>query len=120
MYNPNQFYYGQQNQINPYGQYNNQVQTQNQVIKVHGEDGAKAYAMQPNSSVLLLDETTARLFLKQTDGAGYPSISSYKLEPWVDEPSIDYTSLNDRITKLEEIINVKSNTTKTKPKNESE
>jgi len=111
MYNNNPFYgFNQPNQPNPY-----------QVIRVNGENGAKAYNnMPPNSSVLLLDETCPRVFLKQTDGASYPSIVAYKLEPWVDEKPVDYSELANRISKLEEIVNAKSNTAKTKPKSDTE
>lgn len=97
---------------NPYQPY---MQPQ-QIIKVNGENGARAYQMMPNSSALLLDESAPRLFLAQTDGAGYKTIASYKLEPYVEEPVPDLNELSTRISKLEEIINGKSNTTNTKRK----
>lgn len=56
--------------LNPFGaypqQYQQMAQTQpvqqtmqmpQQVVKVHGEEGARAYQIGANSSVLLLDET---------------------------------------------------------------
>lgn len=91
--------------FNPYQQY---IQPQ-QIVKVNGINGANAYALLPNSSVLLLDESAPRLFLKTTDAAGYASISAYKLEPYVEEKAPDLNELTNRIKKLEELINGKSN-----------
>lgn len=51
------------------------------VIRVHGIEGAKAYNLPPNSSILLLDETQNVIWLKMTDGAGYPTISGYTITP---------------------------------------
>lgn len=101
---------------NPYQPYGNNQQ----IIKVNGINGAQAYQLLPNSSALLLDETAPRLFLAQTDGAGYKSISAYKLEPYVEEKQPDLSELSDRITKLEEIVNAKSNTSSTKRKQATE
>lgn len=90
--------------------YNNPMQ----IIRVNGENGARALQMQPNSSVLLLDETGPIVWLAQTDGAGYKSVTPYKIEPYqkADEPSI--SSLTERIAKLEEAINGKSNSSDVK------
>lgn len=103
--------------FNPYQPY---IQQNQQIIRVNGENGAKAYQMMPNSSALLLDESAPRLFLAQTDGAGYKSISAYKLEPYVEEPAPDLTDIVTRIAKLEEKINGKSNPSTTKRKSETE
>ena len=102
--------------FNPYQNY----MSSQQIIRVNGENGARAYQMLPNSSALLLDESAPRLFLAQTDGAGYKSISAYKLEPYIEEPAPDITSLESRITKLEEIINAKPNTSNVNKKKPTE
>ena len=86
------------------------MQYNQQIIKVNGENGANAYQLPPNSSVLLLDESAPRLFLAQTDGAGYKSITAYKLEPYVPEPPVNVNDLEKRLKKLEGIVNGKSNT----------
>ena len=62
-------------------QYNQQPLLKIEVIRVHGEEGAKAYQMPPNSSVLLLDETAPIVWLKTTDGASYPTITGYNITP---------------------------------------
>lgn len=82
-----------------------------QIIRVNGENGARALQMQPNSSVLLLDETAPIVWLAQTDGAGYKTVSPYKIEPYKVEVKNDLKDLTDRISRLEAIINDKSNTT---------
>jgi len=97
---------------NPYQQFNQNQQ----IVKVNGINGANAYNLLPNSSILLLDETAPRLFLKQTDGAGYPTVSAYKLEPYVEEPEPNYKDLLTRIKKIEDKLNAKSNTSNVKRK----
>ena len=76
-----------------------------QIIRVNGENGARAYQMPPNSSVLLLDENQPIVWLAQTDGAGYKTVAPYKIEPYVPEPEPDYNAIIERINKLEEKLN---------------
>ena len=76
----------------------------NQIIKVNGRGGAEAYQMPPNSQALLLDETQPLLWLKQTDGAGYPTLSAYDIKPHEEKPIPDMRNLEERITKIEEVI----------------
>ena len=83
----------------------------NQIIKVNGRGGAEAYQMPPNAQVLLLDETQPLLWLKQTDGAGYPSLKAYDIKPHEDAPVPDMQSLEQRISKLEEVIKHESDNT---------
>lgn len=81
-----------------------------QIIRVNGEGGARAFQMMPSSSALLLDESAPIVWLKQTDGAGYPSLTPYRIEEYVPEPQPDLKELLKRITRLEGMIN-ESNTT---------
>lgn len=76
----------------------------NQIIKVNGRNGAEAYQMPPNSQVLLLDETQPLLWLKQTDGAGYPTLNAYDIKPHEEKTMPDYKTLEERIAKIEEVI----------------
>ena len=71
----NQYYNPQMNnqQIFP------QEQPQN-LIRVNGIDGAKAYQMNANSTVALFDSNEDILYIKNTDGAGFPSIRMFKFE----------------------------------------
>jgi hypothetical protein len=91
-----------------------------EVIKVNGRPGADAFNMAPNCSALLLDTTAPIVWLVQTDGAGYKSLLPYDIKPHEEKPPEDkYKTLEDRIAKLEEIINGKSNTANAKRKPES-
>ena len=76
-----------------------------QIVRVHGEEGARMYGMQPNSSALLLDETDARVYLVQTDGAGYKTISGFNIEPIKAQPVVDMNKLLERIQRIEDLIN---------------
>ena len=90
-----------------------------EVVKVNGRPGAEAFNLGPNSSALLLDTTASVVWLVQTDGAGYKSLIPYDIKPHEEKPPEDkYKSLEDRITKLEEIINAKSNTGNVKRKSD--
>lgn len=93
------------NYYQPYG--TPQMFQRIEVIKVHGEEGAKAYQLPPNSSVLLLDETAPVVWLKTTDGASYPTTIGYKIEPLAKQQvfnDVNYKSLEDRISNLERLI----------------
>ena len=60
-----------------------------EVIRVNGKNGAEAFQMPPNSSIILLDESAPLIWLKMTDGAGYPTITPYRIEPLKSEPPVD-------------------------------
>lgn len=83
-YNPNLNYMGQQNpySMQNWGQTNQFTQPQNtaqQLIRVNGIEGAKAYQMPPNSTVALFDTNSALMYIKMTDGAGFPTIRVFPL-----------------------------------------
>ena len=81
-----------------------------QVTRVNGQNGAQAFNLPPNSSVLLLDETAPIVWLKTTDGAGYPSLTPYDITPHQAPAPVDATSLEARIKKLEDLIYAKPDT----------
>ena len=97
--------------LTPYGMqpqsYQPQFQTgpQMQVTKVNGENGARQFAMGPNSSAMLLDESGLMVWLVTTDGAAYRTVSAYDIVPHQEAPKPDYVALDKRITRLEEMIN---------------
>ena len=114
--------YGQQMFPNPYQQrleYYQQQQTptsnpRTEIIRVNGKNGAEAYIMPPNSSALLLDESAPIVWLKKTDGAGYPTITPYSITPHEEQPTADISSLEQRIKRIEDYINEQSNSTAVK------
>lgn len=102
--------------LNPYGflqPYQQPVQQAqqpaSQVVRVNGENGAKAYAMGANSSALLLDESGLMVWLCTTDGGGYKTVSAYDIVPHQEAPKPDYSNLESRLQtvekRLEEIAN---------------
>ena len=87
-----------------------------EIIRVNGENGARAYNLPPNSSILLLDETAPIVWLAQTDGAGYKSLTPYTITPYQAENKPDYNSLEARIKRLEEMLNEQPNNADVKQK----
>ena len=91
--------------------------TKQDVVKVNGRPGAEAYTLAPDSSALLLDTSAPIIWFVQTDGAGYKTLNPYDYKPHEEKPPEDkYKSLEERIAKLEESINGKSNTSNVKRK----
>lgn len=83
-------------------------QPRQEITEVYGVQGAQAYQMAPNSSVILLDASEPIVYIKKTDGAGSASIVSYNLV----QREAEQTKTNElemRIKRLEEIIS-ESNT----------
>lgn len=60
----------------PMPNYNNN----NQLIRVTGLDGAKAYQMSANSTAALFDSGSDVMYIKSTDGAGFPTIRTFRFE----------------------------------------
>lgn len=83
-----------------------------QIIKVQGQEGANAYRMAEDSSALLLDESAPIVWLCRTDGAGYKTITPFIITPYEPEPPVDVKALENRISRIEEMIEnvTKSNT----------
>lgn len=106
LYNPMINPYIQSNmQQNPY-----QQQPRQEVVKVNGENGARAFPIGANSSAILLDESGKLIWLVTTDGAGYKTVSPYDITPHQVAPAPDYSTLEQRIERLEGMIINGSNT----------
>ena len=93
---------------NPYLNYMQPVQPMiqpTQVVRVNGENGARSYQIGANSSALLLDESGLLVWLVTSDGAGYKTVSAYDITPHQVTPAPDFGSLENRIKRLEDMIN---------------
>ena len=100
--------------LNPYG-YGQQMPGQymqsqvpapaQQVVRVNGENGARAFQIGANSSALLLDESGTMVWLVTSDGAGYKTIAPYDIVPHKAEPVPDFSDLEIRVKKLEDMMN---------------
>lgn len=53
-------------------------QTNQGLLWVQGEAGAKSYLVAPNTTVLLMDSEVQRFYLKSTDGAGMPNLRTFE------------------------------------------
>ena len=102
--NPYANFMGAQAAMNPYQGFAAGAQ-QMQVVKVNGEGGANAFSMGPNSSALLLDTSGTMIWAVTTDGAGYKTVVPYDISPHKNPEQIAVKSLEDRIKRLEEMIN---------------
>ena len=93
--------------VNPYLQAQRpfQQQPRQEVVKVNGENGARAYQMPANSSALLLDESGVIVWLVTTDGAGYKSVAPFDISPHEAAPAPNYNDLEQRISALERMMN---------------
>lgn len=86
----------QQNQFSQFQQTQPQLPTQN-LIRVNGIDGAKAYQMSPNSTVALFDSNDDIMYVKSTDGAGFPQIRRFRFTEVQEsqaqqQPNVDFVS----------------------------
>ena len=81
-----------------------QQQPRQEVIKVNGENGARAFPMGANSSAMLLDESGTIVWLVTTDGAGYKSVAPFDITPHETAPAPNFSDLESRITRLEEMM----------------
>ena len=103
----NPYGYGQQ-MPQPYQQPQAQM-PQRQVDRVNGENGARQFALGPYSSAMLLDESGTMVWMVTTDGAGYKTIAPYDIMPHKTEQAPDYTDLESRVKKLEDMIGGRRN-----------
>lgn len=105
--------YGYQNYNMPYQQgcgYNQMQQAPKyDIIEVNGENGANALQMAPNSRVIAMDKTAPIIWVCQTDGAGYKTSTPFDITPHKAAEPVDMSALEERIARLEGIINEQSN-----------
>lgn len=78
------------------GSYQQRVAPQ-QLIRVTGMEGAKAYQMGPNSCVPLFDSDKDIMYVKSTDGAGFPTVRAFSFSP-MEEP---HEQARDYVTREE-------------------
>ena len=105
--------------MNPYQAPAQNMIQPSQVVKVNGENGARAYQIGANSSALLLDESGLMVWLVTSDGAGYKTVSAYDITPHQTAPAPDYGSLEGRIKRLEEIVNATADSTAARRRDQS-
>ena len=107
---------GMQNQYQRLNQIEQSQMPRYDIIHVNGENGARAFRMAPNSTVLLMDDTAPIVWLVQSDGAGYHTQTPFKIEEYRPDSPVDVRSLEDRIARLEAMINEQSDVAASKPR----
>jgi len=89
--------YFAQNSANYYTGSNNNFTN---LIRVKGEEGAKAYPVGANSSVALFDEDSDIFYLKTTDSGGFPSIRKFRFMEEAEHPiEVSPTSTDEYVSK---------------------
>ena len=81
---------------------------QQQIIEVNGEAGANAYSLAANSSVMLLDTQHPICYVVKTDGAGLKTVMPFDMTPHIPKEQVMMNSIEERLKRLEEMINGKS------------
>lgn len=97
---PNPNYTGNPYSANPYSY---RLPTY-EIVKVNGRGGANAFQMGANSSILLLDETDNVVWLAQTDGAGYKTVTPFKITPYTEQNVLDVSAITAKIEELEKEV----------------
>lgn len=79
-----------------------------ELVRVNGIDGARAYQMPPNSTAALFDSGNDIMYIKQTDGAGFPSIRTFAFTEQLQQQSqiaqTDQYVTRDEFDKVKELI----------------
>ncbi len=89
--------------------------TTNQLLRVNGIEGARAYPTYPNSVVALFDANDDYMYIKSTDSANYPTIDTYrfsKVLPESQNEKGDYVTRKEFLKFKEEILNAQQSISK--------
>ena len=80
-----------------------QYQSQNNGINwVQGIEGAKAYPVAPNATVMLMDSNANTFYIKNADATGRPTVTLYDFqERKVGNPSTEQNKTADFVTREE-------------------
>lgn len=99
----------------PYPQYNfptNSTTNNSSIQYVNGLDSAKAYQIAPNSSVLLMDSTMDRFYVKKSDASGFSTVDMYDFHKAEDKTTVaefvsrqEFEELRTKIAQYEELFN---------------
>lgn len=81
------------------------------IIRVNGENGARSLQMSPNSEMLALDTTAPIVWLAQTDGAGYLTVTAFDISQHQEKPPIDLNNLLKDVEELKRKVYGESNST---------
>ena len=81
-------------------------QTNQGILWVQGEAGAKSYLVAPNTSVLLMDSENSQFYIKTTDQAGMPTLRTFVYQEVTGTPQNAHkqpeTNLDDKYVTRQE------------------
>ena len=90
-----------------YNQYNN---NDTNLIFVNGLDGARGYRIRPQQTILLVDSTQSRIYLKSTDNLGIETMKTYSITEVENKETIDVETRLDNIeTNINKIMETIAN-----------
>lgn len=82
-----------------YPNYNNYSNTDTNLIFVNGLEGARGYRIRPQQTILLVDSTQSRIYLKSTDNLGIETMKTYSI---TEVENKDTTDVETRLDKIED------------------
>lgn len=96
--------------------YNNPYQQYQQLPRVNGLEGAKAYQIMPGCTVALFDANEDIFYVKSSDSAGFPSVRTFRFEevqPQAPENK-DFVSRKEMEEYVQQLIRNTSTATETR------
>ncbi len=77
---------------------------QQQIVQVAGPDSLAQIQMAPNSSMLVMHQTEAIVYMGVTDGAGKASWTAYDYTPHKDPAQVQQESMAERLAAVEAAV----------------
>lgn len=91
-----------------YPNYNQYSNNDTNLIFVNGLDGARGYRIRPQQTILLVDSTQSRIYLKSTDNFGIETMKTYSITEVENKETTDVETrldkIEDNLTKIIETI----------------
>ena len=97
---------------NPYLQQNLNVLPAQQIPQANGKASIDMIRLAPNSSILIADTTAPIVWRCTSDSLGNVTSEPFDITPHKDEAQVQQESLEQRIARLEAIINEQSTITR--------
>ena len=91
-----------------YPNYNQYSNNDTNLIFVNGLEGARGYRIRPQQTILLVDSTQSRIYLKSTDNLGIETMKTYSITEVENKDTTDVETrldkIEDNLTKIMETI----------------
>ena len=91
-----------------YPNYSKYSNNDTNLIFVNGLEGARCYRIRPQQTVLLVDSTQSRIYLKSTDNFGIETMKTYSITEVENKDTTDVETrldkIEDNLTKIMETI----------------